>query len=100
EQIKREERAGRGAMDGIALAQPALSLAAKIQSRAASAGIDLTSDAPADGAPSNGEDKSGRTVGERLWALVEEAGAIGIDAEAGLRRVALARLERVRDAET
>jgi len=100
EQIKRDERAGRGAMDGIALAQPALSLAAKIQSRAASAGIDLTSDAPADGAPSNGEDKSGRTVGERLWALVEEAGAMGIDAEAELRRVALARLERVRDAET
>jgi XTP/dITP diphosphohydrolase len=94
EQIKRDERAGRGVMDSIALGQPALSLAAKIQSRAASAGIDL------DTLPSAREAGAGKVagagIGERLWALVTEAAASGLDAEAELRRVALARLDRAR----
>jgi XTP/dITP diphosphohydrolase len=90
EQIKRVERGGTGVMDSIALGQPALSLAAKIQSRADRAGIDLdgTVVRPADAEPS---------LGERLWALVAEATASGLDAEAELRRVALARLARARD---
>ena len=75
-------------MDGIALSQPALSLAAKIQSRAAGAGIEIAA-----------SDQAEASIAERLWALVEEAGAMGIDAEAELRRLALARLERIRDAE-
>jgi XTP/dITP diphosphohydrolase len=85
EQIKAEEKAGRGPMDGIALAQPALSLAAKIQERAARADLPAT-------------DPSGDDLGERLWALVAEATAAGTDAETALRRAALARLTAYRDA--
>jgi XTP/dITP diphosphohydrolase len=83
EQIKRAERAGRHPMAGIALGQPALSLAAKIQSRAATAGVSL--DVPAD-------DGGPAAIGSRLWDLVAQATALGIDAEAELRRVALAHL--------
>ncbi|HKE67316.1 MAG TPA: MazG family protein, partial [Micromonosporaceae bacterium] len=82
EQIKRAERAGRGVMDGIVVGQPALSLAAKIQTRAARAGLALDDDT----------DRSRADLGERLWALVAEATAAGLDAEAELRRVALAHL--------
>jgi XTP/dITP diphosphohydrolase len=89
EQIKRAERAGRGVMDGIVVGQPALSLAAKIQKRAARAGLRLDDDA----------DRSGADLGERLWALVAEATAAGLDAEAELRRVALARLRSAAGAE-
>src|SRR5262249_53784921 len=85
EQIKAEEKAGRGPMDGIALAQPALSLAAKIQERAVRAGL------PAPG-------PAGDDLGERLWALVAEAVSAGEDAESALRRVAVARLAGYRDA--
>lgn len=97
EQIKRAERSGTGVMDSIALGQPALSLAAKVQSRARRAGIDLEAGdvRAADVEPRGGE----RSVGERLWALVVEATASGLDAEAELRRVALGRLARARDIE-
>jgi len=85
EQIKAEEKSGRGPMDGIALAQPALSLATKIQERAARAGL-----------PDPGP--TGDDLGERLWALVAAAVAAGEDAESALRRVAVARLAAHRDA--
>jgi XTP/dITP diphosphohydrolase len=90
EQIKRAERSDAGVMDSIALGQPALSLAAKIQSRAGRAGIDLEG---ADVRPAAAEP----SLGERLWALVAEATASGLDAEAELRRVALTRLALARD---
>ncbi|HEY9482668.1 MAG TPA: MazG family protein, partial [Micromonosporaceae bacterium] len=92
EQIKRAERSGTGVMDSIALGQPALSLAAKIESRARRAGIDLE-------AGDVRAAEAQRSVGERLWDLVVEATANGLDAEAELRRVALARLARARDTE-
>jgi XTP/dITP diphosphohydrolase len=93
EQIKRAERAGRHPMEGIALGQPALSLAAKIQSRAAAAGLVLDESPSDDGGPGPSSD-GGRpdAIGARLWDLVAQATALGIDAEAALRRVALARL--------
>ncbi len=69
-------------MDSIALAQPALSLAAKVQARASITG------------PETGEG-----IGERLWNLVLEARAAGIDAEAALRSVALAKIDKFRAAE-
>jgi XTP/dITP diphosphohydrolase len=96
EQIKREERAGRGPFDGIALGQPALSLAAKIQIRAARAGLPL--DPPADAAAAG--DGGRGDVGERLWAQAAEAAACGLDPEAELRRVALTRLGQARAAGT
>jgi XTP/dITP diphosphohydrolase len=79
EQIKKAEKAGAGPMDSIALAQPALSLATKIQSRAGLAA-----------------EPTGESVGARLWALVAEARAQGLDAEAELRRFSLARLTELR----
>jgi XTP/dITP diphosphohydrolase len=82
--IKAVEKAGKSAMDSIALAQPALSLAAKVQARAQLAADDRI---------------DGDGIGERLWNLVAEARAAGIDAEAALRAVALARMSEFRAAE-
>jgi XTP/dITP diphosphohydrolase len=89
ERIKREEKARDSVMDGIALSQPALALAAKILSRASRAGIVVP--APA----GDGTDK----LGADLWHLVARAQAEGLDAEAALRRVALTQLSAVRAVE-
>ena len=87
ERIKREEKSRGSAMDGIALSQPALALAAKILSRAIRAGIPVPPPDPGD------------PLGASLWSLVVGAQATGLDAEAELRRVALAQIEAVRAAE-
>ena len=91
EQIKRAEKAGTSAMDSIALSQPALSLAAKIQSRAHRV-------RPAEPRPCQ-LSGLGADVGDRLWDIVAEASAAGLDAEAELRRVALARMAEFRETE-
>jgi XTP/dITP diphosphohydrolase len=86
EQIKRAEKARESAMDGIALSQPALALAAKVLSRASRAGISVplpTSDG----------------LGAELLATVEAARRRGEDAEAALRAAALAYADAVRAAE-
>jgi NTP pyrophosphatase (non-canonical NTP hydrolase) len=86
EQIKRAEKARESAMDGIALSQPALSLAAKVLSRAARAGLSVplpTSDG----------------LGAELFAIVDAARRRGEDAEAALRAAALAYADAVRAAE-
>jgi XTP/dITP diphosphohydrolase len=88
ERIKREEKSRGSAMDGIALSQPALALAAKVLSRAARADIPVPPPGPGD------------PLGLRLWALAVEAQAAGADAEAALRRVALAQIEAVRIVES
>lgn len=102
ERIKREEKSGRSVLDGVALSQPALSLAAKILSRARRAGIDVPV-APSPGVarvPSAGDgDASEESLGELLFAVVAEATARGLDPEAALRRVALQRARAVRSAE-
>jgi XTP/dITP diphosphohydrolase len=85
EQIKRAEKARESAMDGIALSQPALSLAAKVLSRAGRAGVAVA--LPADG------------LGAELLAMVAAARDRGEDAEAALRRAALAYADAVRAAE-
>jgi XTP/dITP diphosphohydrolase len=99
ERIKREERQAAGdsdgvsVLDGVVRAQPALSLAAKIRSRARRGGIDVpvepVADAPADET----------SLGEALLALVAAAEERGLDPEAALRRAALAHAEKVRAAE-
>jgi XTP/dITP diphosphohydrolase len=109
ERIKREEKARDSAMDGIALSQPALALAAKILSRAVRAGIvvpaPVADDADERGTDERGTDERGTDelatdkLGADLWHLVARAQAEGLDAEAALRRVALTQLSAVRAAE-
>jgi XTP/dITP diphosphohydrolase len=86
EQIKRTEKARGSSMDGIALAQPALSLAAKILQRAERAGVAVPLPEDLD-------------LGPELLRRVAEARAADLDAEAALRRAALAHAEAVRAAE-
>jgi XTP/dITP diphosphohydrolase len=87
EQIKRAEKSRDSAMDGIALAQPALSLAAKIMQRAERAGLDVP-------LPQAEDD-----LGAALLAIVADARSRGLDAEAALRRAALSYAGAVRAAE-
>jgi XTP/dITP diphosphohydrolase len=92
EQIKRAEKARDSVLDGIALAQPALSLAAKILQRAARAGLDVPPPVP-----TTLDDEA--QLGARLLAVVVQARADGLDAEAALRRAALAYADAVRAVE-
>ncbi|HJQ02100.1 MAG TPA: MazG family protein [Jatrophihabitans sp.] len=86
EEIKQAEKQRDSVTDGIPLGQPALSLAAKLVSRARRAGLPV--------AP-----PSGPGIGERLLALVDEAVAAGVDPEQALRRSARQYAERIRDVE-
>jgi XTP/dITP diphosphohydrolase len=86
EQIKRVEKQRTSATDGIAMGQPALSLAAKLVSRSAKAGLDLTPPA-------------GDAVGDRLLALVAEAVRAGVDPELALRASARGYAEQIRQHE-
>jgi XTP/dITP diphosphohydrolase len=83
EAAKRAEKARTSIVDGVVLGQPALALAAKLLSRAGGA-VPLPD--PAGG------------LGAALFTLVAEALARGEDAEAELRRTALAYAEAVRAA--
>ncbi len=83
-------RRGGSVMDGIPAALPSLLYAAKVLAKAASTGVAL---------PANAEPGAESDLGQRLLALVAEAGASGEDPEAALR-AAVARLgEAVRAAE-
>ncbi len=93
ERIKREEKARDSAMDGIALSQPALALAAKVLSRARRSEVA----APVPEAPAEIADEA--ALGAVLLALVAVAEARGLDAEAALRRAALVHADAVRAAE-
>jgi MazG family protein len=89
ETIKAEERAAAGngpssALDGVPMAQPALSLAAQLQRRALAAG------APAELADLEAEADAVSDIGAELFALVATARAEGVDAELELRRAARA----------
>jgi XTP/dITP diphosphohydrolase len=86
ERIKHAEKARGSAMDGIALSQPALALAAKILHRATRAGVSVPL-------------PQGPDLGGRLLSIVAEAVAAGQDAEAALRAAALAHADAVRVAE-
>ncbi|MFB4296077.1 MazG family protein [Actinomadura sp. NTSP31] len=96
EQIKAAERAEKSgaeasALDGVAMGQPSLSLAAQLHRRAGRMG------APGDLAPSTGQDAgTGDDLGIRLFALVREAADRGLDAEAELRAVSRVFRDRVR----
>jgi XTP/dITP diphosphohydrolase len=85
ERIKKAEKARGSAMDGIALAQPALSLAAKVLGRAERAGVEV--------------ELPGGDLGAELLAFVARARAEGLDAEGALRQAALDHADAVRRAE-
>ena len=86
EAIKAAEKGRSSVTEGVPLGQPALSLAAKLQSRVAKSGLRV--DPP-----------SGDGIGERLFALVAEARAAGVDAEAALRAASRGYLDAVRAVE-
>jgi XTP/dITP diphosphohydrolase len=85
EALKAAEKGRVSVTEGIPLGQPALSLAAKLQRRAAKLGV-----------PEIGYDG----IGGELWALVARAQEQGLDPEAELRTVARAFRDRLHDAET
>ena len=86
ERIKREEKARDSVLDGIALSQPALALAAKILHRVERGGVEVPLPA-------------GDELGGLLLRVVAEARAAGLDAEAELRAAALEFADAVRSAE-
>ncbi|WBB77447.1 nucleoside triphosphate pyrophosphohydrolase [Micromonospora sp. WMMD882] len=93
ERIKRAEKARDSVLDGIAMSQPALSLAAKILERAGRIGLSVPPAVPGDDA-----DPETR-LGAELLRTVAEARAAGLDPEAALRRATLAHAQTIRAAE-
>ncbi|MEU6269392.1 MazG family protein [Saccharopolyspora shandongensis] len=87
EELKQREKQRESIVDGVALGQPAVALAAKLVQRADRAGI------PADAMP------SGEAPGEALFGIAAQAKLAGRDPEDELRAVALAFAERIRAVE-
>jgi XTP/dITP diphosphohydrolase len=87
ERIKQAEKSRESVLQGIALSQPALALAAKILDRAARAGLAVPL-------------PTGDDLGAVLLRTVAQAWADGLDAEAALRSAALAYGAAVRAAES
>ncbi|WP_444662882.1 MazG family protein [Cellulomonas sp. CW35] len=87
DRIKRAEKDRASALDGVPLALGALARTQKLVARAERAGLAV--DAPA-----------GDDLGARLFALVREARAAGLDAEGELRRTTAGWEARVRAAES
>ncbi|MFI5914699.1 MazG family protein [Dactylosporangium sp. NPDC051541] len=86
EQIKKAEKSRSSAVDGVALSQPALALAAKLLQRVERAGLSVPLPPPT-------------TLGDRLFTAVAEARSADEDAEAALREAALHYMASVRAAE-
>jgi XTP/dITP diphosphohydrolase len=84
---KAEEKRRTSVTEGIPLQQPGLALAAKLASRARTAGLDV----PLPGTPGIGYD---------LLALAVRAEAEGVDPEAALRAAARAYRDAIRAAES
>ena len=86
DEIKKREKRRTSTTEGIALAQPALALSAKLLERSERGGVQV--DPPA-----------GDDFGSRLFALAAQAVHHGVDPELALRETALAYAETVREAE-
>lgn len=84
--IKAVEKQRSSVTEGVPLGQPALALAAKLASRARTAGLDVPLPA-------------GEGVGYELLALAARAEAAGVDPEAALRAAARAYRDAIRGAE-
>jgi XTP/dITP diphosphohydrolase len=94
ERIKQEEKARGSALDGIASSQPALALAEKILSKARRANL------PVDLPPTPNAVDDADDLGAALFDLVARAYELDLDAEAALRRAALAQADAIRAAES
>jgi XTP/dITP diphosphohydrolase len=86
ERIKKAEKSRDSVLDGIALSQPALSLAAQMLQRVERAGLPVPVPSDLD-------------LGSSLLRVVAEARESGMDAEAALRSAVLRYAEAVRAAE-
>lgn len=86
ERIKAAEKGRTSVVEGVPLAQPALSLAAKLLSRAARANLELELPGPEAIAPP--AEPSAQAVGAALLAVVRYATEHDIDPEAALRSTA------------
>ena len=92
EALKAAEKGRTSVTDGVALSQPALLLAAKLQKRAARLGAPLTADRAGLGlAPGD--------LGGELWELVARCRAGGVDPEQALRATARGFRDRLAAAE-
>jgi len=96
EEIKRQEKGRTSALDGIAMAQPALPLIEKLLYRAEKYGVELTTPEAVD---MHGEAQEG-TVGQALLAVIAWAHSNGIDAEAALRKEAMKLSQQITTIET
>ena len=95
EEIKKQEKGRTSALDGIAMAQPALPLIEKLLYRAEK--YDVVVETPSTVTIVGQSDES--SVGQALLAVIAWAHANGIDAEAALRAEALKLSEQVRTIE-
>ena len=95
EEIKKQEKGRTSALDGIAMAQPALPLIEKLLYRAEK--YDVVVETPSSVNIAGQADES--SVGQALLAVIAWAHANGIDAEAALRAEALKLSEQVRTIE-
>ena len=91
EDIKREEKGRTSALDGIAMAQPALPLIEKLLYRASQYGVDVVTPDAID----FGGSASESTVGQALLTVIAWANANGVDAESALRKEALALSQQI-----
>jgi XTP/dITP diphosphohydrolase len=110
EAIKKAEKAERAAaagsepasvLDGVPFGQPALSLAAQLQRRAARAGIRIFPDGAESSGDSRGSESgdSAAEIGAELMRVVARARAAKLDPELALREAARAFADQVREAE-
>jgi XTP/dITP diphosphohydrolase len=91
EQLKAREKKRESLTDGIPIAQPALAYAAALVERADRAGLEV-------GLPTDA-DTDADEIGTRLFALVREAVAAGVDPETALRGTARAYQAAIKRAE-
>jgi XTP/dITP diphosphohydrolase len=85
DELKKAEHAAPSPLDGVAVGQPAIALAAKLGARAVKYGVS-EQHAPL---------PEGDSPGERIFRLAFEAGARGDDPEHAVRAVARAYMDRV-----
>jgi XTP/dITP diphosphohydrolase len=91
EQLKAREKKRESLTDGIPIAQPALAYAAALVERADRAGLEV-------GLPTDADTEADE-IGTRLFALVREAVAAGVDPETALRGTARAYRAAIKRAE-
>nr|WP_246400608.1 MazG family protein [Jiangella mangrovi] len=94
ERLKREEKNRSSAVDGVPLAQPALSLAAKLVHRVEKAGVPVQVSSPPV-VPSSADE-----LGDALFALAAAGREHGLDPEQALRDAARRYIDAVKAAES